>query len=463
MGKVACIGGGGVRTPLVIFGINESARELGADEVVLYDPDFERARIMAALGSAVVERDGGSLRVRAAEKLEEAVEGADFVLSSIRVGGIAARTADENAAVRHGYPGQETTGPAGMAMALRTVPVAVEQARAVERLAPKAWLINFTNPAGLITQAILQSAGVRAVGICDTPSELLHRIAIALGAEPAQVRCEYVGLNHLGWVRRIELRGEDVTDRVLRDDRMLEQLYPAAMFDPEMIRSLRLIPTEYLYFYYCRSRALANQKAHGGTRGASIARLNDALFARLAERMAQNDRRGALTAYMQYLNERSGTYMKLEATGVTGGETALDEAALGADPFRAANGYHRIALDVMKALRGTGARRLIVNVLNRGSIDGVADSDVVEVPCTIGNGMITPERCGALPSAVRGLVLAVKEYERTTIEAALTGSKMLARKAMLLYPAIGEWDPSAGLLNDLQCSCSLDEATASLI
>jgi 6-phospho-beta-glucosidase len=458
MGKVACIGGGGVRTPLVIFGINESARELGADEVVLYDPDVERARIMVALGNAVVERDGGSLRVRAAEKLEEAVEGADFVLSSIRVGGIAARTADENAAIMHGYPGQETTGPAGMAMALRTVPVAVEQARAVLRLAPKAWLINFTNPAGLITQAILHHAGVRAVGICDTPSELLHRIALALGAEPAQVRCEYVGLNHLGWVRRIELHGEDVTDRVLSDDGMLEQLYPAAMFEPEMIRSLRLIPTEYLYFYYCRSRALKNQRAHGGTRGADIARLNDALFARLAKLLAQNDRRGALAAYMQYLNERSATYMKLESTG----ETGLDEAALDEDPFRAANGYHRIALDVMKALRGAEPQRLIVNVLNRGSIDGVADDAVVEVPCAIGNGSIAPERCGALPSAVRGLVLAVKEYERATIEAAIAGSKTLARKAMLLYPAIGEWEPSAGLLEDLRYSCSQDE-TASLL
>lgn len=457
MGKVACIGGGGVRTPLVIFGINESAREVGIDEVVLYDPDIERARIMGALGNAVVERDGGSLRVRAAATLEEAVEGADFVLSSIRVGGITARTADENASIRHGYPGQETTGPAGMAMAMRTVPVAVEHARAVQRLAPNAWLINFTNPAGLITQAILHHAGVRAVGICDTPSELLHRIAMALGPEP-EVRCEYVGLNHLGWVRRIELRGENVTDRVLNDDRMLEQLYPAAMFDPEMIRSLRLIPTEYLYFYYCRSRALANQKANGSTRGAGIARLNDALFTRLAKLLAQNDQHGALTAYMQYLNERSATYMKLESTG----ETFVDEAALHEDPFRAANGYHRIALDVMKALRSTEPQRLIVNVLNCGSIDGVADDAVVEVPCAIGNGSITPERCGVLPAAVRGLVLAVKEYERATIEAAITGSKILARKAMLLYPAIGEWEPAAGLLNDLQCACSLDEATASL-
>jgi 6-phospho-beta-glucosidase len=458
MGKVVCIGGGGVRTPLVIFGINESARQLGADEVVLYDPDLERARIMVALGEAVVEREVGSLRVRAAASLEEAVEGADFVLNSIRVGGIAARTADEHAAVRHGYPGQETTGPAGVAMALRTVPVAVEQARTVRRLAPESWLINFTNPAGLITQAILQHAGVRAVGICDTPSELLHRIAVALHADTAHVRCEYIGLNHLGWVRKVELSGEDVTDRILGDDRLLAQLYPSPMFDTELIRSLRLIPTEYLYFYYCRTRALANQKVHGSTRGENIARLNDALFERLRRLIAQNDRRGALTTYTQYLNERSATYMQLESTG----ETALDKGALDDDPFRAANGYHRIALDVMKALRGAEPRRLIVNVLNRGSIACVGDDDVVEVPCAIGNGTITPERCGKLPGAVRGLVLAVKEYERTAIEAALTGSKQLARKAMLLYPAIGEWEPSEGLLRDLHCSCEQDEANAPL-
>ena len=214
MGKVAFIGGGGVRTPLVVFGINESARELGVNEIVLYDPDLERARMMVALGQAVVRREGGTLTVREATSLEGAVEGADFVLSSIRVGGITARTSDERTAIQHGYPGQETTGPAGMAMALRTVPIAVEQARIVHKFAPNAWLINFTNPAGLITQAVMQHTEARVVGICDTPTEMLHRIATAMQANHAEVRCEYVGLNHLGWVRRIELRGKDVPIKV---------------------------------------------------------------------------------------------------------------------------------------------------------------------------------------------------------------------------------------------------------
>ena len=449
MGKVAFIGGGGVRTPLVVFGLNESARELGVDEVVLYDPDLARARIMVALGQSVVRREGGTLIVREAASLEDAVEGADFVLSSIRVGGISARTNDERTAIQHGYPGQETTGPAGMAMALRTVPIAVEQARVVHRLAPKAWLINFTNPAGLITQAIMQHTDARVVGICDTPTEMLHRIASALTTDPAEVRCEYVGLNHLGWIRRIELRGKDVTDQVLADDKLLSQFYSAPMFDHELIRSLRLIPTEYLLFYYSRRRALANQLAHGSTRGEEIGRLNEALFGQLRELLATGNGESALAAYTKYLNVRSGSYMALESSNADLSSRAVE---LKEDPFRAASGYHRIALDVMKALRGDEYSRLIVNVQNHGAIDGVRADDVVEVPCSIGKNEIIPEPCGALPAEVRGLVLAVKEYERATIDAAMSGSNLMARKAMLLYPAIGEWEPSEGLLRDLNTS-----------
>jgi 6-phospho-beta-glucosidase len=446
MGKVAYIGGGGVRTPLVVFGINESARDLGADEMVLYDPDTDRARMMGALGRAVVKRDEGTLRVREAATLEEAVEGAAFVLSSIRVGGIAARTSDEQAAIAHGYPGQETTGPAGMAMALRTVPVAVEQARTVHRLAPQAWLINFTNPAGLITQAIQHHSDARVVGICDTPSEMLHRIAHALSAASSEVRCEYLGLNHLGWVRKIELRGSDVTEQVLADDGILDQLYPAPMFDHELIRGLKLIPTEYLYFYYSRRKALTNQQAHGCSRGVEIGRLNGGLFERLRGLLAEKDEDGALAAYMLYLNNRSGSYMQLESAGA---DAPNKQASYDEDPFRAVNGYHRIALDVMKALRSHEKRRVIVNVRNNGAIADIAGDDVVEVPCFIGRDSITPEPAGTLPAVVRGLVLAVKEYERATIDAAMTGSPLSARKAMLLNPAIGEWEPSEGLLRDL--------------
>lgn len=448
--KVAFIGGGGVRTPLVVFGINEAAEAAGVEELVLFDPDPERVRIMSELGRAIVAEEGGSLRVRQATSIEDAVEGAHFVMNSIRVGGIQARAHDERASIEHGYPGQETTGPGGVAMALRTVSVAIAQARVVERLAPEAWLINFTNPAGLITQAIRHNTGAKVVGICDTPTEMLHRIHTAVGATAGEVHCDYVGLNHLGWIRRISLRGEDVTARLLEDDSFLSQLYSVPLFDHAMIRALGLIPTEYLYFYYSRRRALENQRRQGSTRGAEVEQMNVKLIRSLQEQLASAHGGAAIRTYVDYLNARSGSYMKLEGSGGTalGAEQPMED-----DPFRAATGYHRIALDVMNALTGVKPGRIIVNITNGGAISEVEPADIVEVSSMITENSIVPEPCGSLPEAVRGLVLAVKAYERVAIQAAVEDSEVLARKAMLLYPAIGEWEPSKALLQSLMVHC----------
>ena len=443
--KVTLIGGGGVRTPLVIFGINESAAHLGVDELVLYDLDQDRARVMCQLGEALIAREGGTLKLRVAATLEDAISGAAFVLTAIRVGGIKARAIDERISIENGYPGQETTGPGGVAMGLRTTAVAIEYARVIERLSPNAWMINFTNPAGLITQAISHNTNVRVIGICDTPTELFHRIALALGASPEEVHCDYVGLNHLGWVRRVLLRGEDVTAKLLADDDALLSLYQARLFDFDLLRSLRLIPTEYLFFYYSRSRALANQRNAGATRGEEIAKLNEELFRQLATAIEDGRPIDALNTYVDYLNQRSGSYMQLEASG----GTAFDKShALKDDPFRVATGYHRIALDVMNALCSDEPRRVVINVRNHGAIPDVEYDDIVETPCAISKHAIVPENCGPLPEDVRGLVLGVKAYERAAIHAAVTGSKEYARKAMLLYPAIGEWEPSADLLHE---------------
>jgi 6-phospho-beta-glucosidase len=447
--KVALIGGGGVRTPLVIYGVNESSRHLGVDEMVLYDLDKERAELMCRLGSALIAREGGTLKLRVASTLEDAITGASFVLTAIRVGGIAARAIDERISIDNGYPGQETTGPGGVAMGLRTAAVAIEYGRMIARLSPDAWMINFTNPAGLITQAVSHHTGARVIGICDTPTELFHRIALALGAPPEDVHCDYIGLNHLGWIQRVLLRGVDVTATLLQDDKALRSLYQAPLFDFELLRSLRLIPTEYLFFYYSRSRALANQRAAGATRGEEIARLNEQLFQKLASHMAADGPAKALATYVDYLNQRSGSYMQLEASAGTAFDTSH---ALKDDPFRVATGYHRIALDVMNALCSDEPRRVVINVRNHGAILDVDREDIVEAPCAVSRYAITPEICGPLPEEVRGLVLAVKAYERAAIQAAVTGSAEFARKAMLLYPAIGEWEPSAGLLRDFSAN-----------
>ena len=444
--KIALIGGGGVRTPLLIFGVNEAAELLGCREMVLFDPDEKRLRIMAELGRAIVAREEGELRVREATSIEDAVEGADFVLNSVRVGGIVTRAADELTAIKHGYPGQETTGPAGAAMALRTIPVALEQARLVKQLSPNGWIVNFTNPAGLITQAIMSHTGARVVGICDTPTELFHRIAQALGASPDEVSCEYAGLNHLGWVRRIRLRGQDVTDRVLADDTLLSQLYSAPLFDFDMLRALRLIPTEYLFFYYSRRRALQNQRHQGSSRGAEVEQLNTALLETLSSRLACADREGAIAAYVAYLNRRSGSYMKLEAAA---GSALGTQEPYDGEPFRAASGYHRIALDVMTALTGARPATIVVNTRNAGAVPDLPADDVVETACRIAANSIVPQPVEPLPDAVLGLVQSIKAYERAAIEAAISDSPLSARKALLIHPAIGEWEPTEALVHDL--------------
>jgi len=444
--KVALIGGGGVRAPLVVYGVNEVAQALGAEEMVLWDPDATRLAIMVALGRAIVAEFGGDLRVRGAGSIEEAIEGSRFVLNSVRVGGIAGRAADEMAAIARGYPGQETTGPAGIAMALRTVPVAIEQARLVERLSPDAWLVNFTNPAGLITQAVSNHTRANIVGICDTPTELFHNIARALGLPNEDVICDYVGLNHLGWVRGVWHNGQDVFDRLLDDETLLRQLYLAPLFDVRMIRALRLIPTEYLFFYYERQRALANQRSQGASRGAEIERLNVALIDTLTSRLNAGDGQGAVQAYAAYLNQRSGSYMKLEAEG----GSAFDEGVeLDGDPFRVSSGYHRIAIDVMSALTGARPASIVVNTRNQGAIPGLPDGDIVEITSHIDRNTITPEATDPLPDAVLGMVQSVKAYERAVIDASLSGDWLAARKAMLIHPAVGEWSPSQHLLEGL--------------
>jgi 6-phospho-beta-glucosidase len=444
--KVTILGGGGIRTPLLIYALMQAQPLLGRVLVSLYDVDRERPMIMAALSGEAARQLRCDISILGSDNLAAAVTGADFIIHSIRVGGIAARARDERLAIEHGVAGQETTGVGGLAMALRTIPVVLEQARVIERHAPDAWFISFTNPAGLMTQALTAHTKLRVVGICDTPSEIFHRLAAALQAQPNEIRCDYFGLNHLGWVRRVLLRGRDVTARVLNDDAILRSLYSADLFDPTMIRALGMIPSEYLFFYYEQQRALANQRAAGASRGEEVAKLNADLFGQLQSAINAGQAPQALALYREYLRRRSGSYLKLEAEADSALRAGVEQAE---DPFDAATGYHRIALDVITALSGAEARRIVLNVSNHGAIAELADDDVVEVPCQVDWHGPQPLAAGRVPDQVRGLLQSVKEYERLTIRAAVERSKELARLALLTNPLIGQWRPASRLIDAL--------------
>jgi 6-phospho-beta-glucosidase len=441
--KVSVIGCG-LRTPLLIHGLVHSG--LPVSRLSLYDLEPDRAALMAALGRAIA--GGGRLAVSSEPDLAKALQDSSFVISSIRVGGMAARAADERLALECGFAGQETTGPAGFAMALRTVPVAIEQARLVEKLAPEAWLINFTNPAGLMTQAISTHTQARVVGICDTPAELFFRIALALEEPPEDVECDYLGLNHLGWVQTVNLRGENLTSRLLDNADLLNRLYTAPLFPPELIRSLRLIPTEYVFFYYRARNAVANQKLAGATRGEELMLLNGRVLAELESNVRKGDIPAALNAYRGYLNRRNASYMHLEGSG----ESALQQPDVDWNPFEGATGYHRIAVDAIAALTGSQPSRLVLNVPNQGAIADLADEDVIEVPCLVDKSGARPVKAQSLPAAVKGLTIAVKTYERLTIEAALappSSRRTMAIQALFSNPIVADWDAARDYVDRL--------------
>ncbi|MGI8743802.1 MAG: 6-phospho-beta-glucosidase [Bryobacteraceae bacterium] len=443
--KIALIGGGGARTPLLIHGLAQAQPVLDIGEVVLYDIDRPGAELMSVMGHEIVRANRAGFQIRTAHTVEDAIEGARFVLSSIRVGGIEARARDERLIMDHGLVGQETTGPGGLAMALRTVPLALAHAHIIERLAPGAWLINFTNPAGLITQALMTHSNVRVIGICDTPAELFHRIAWSLGLPFEDLEFIYSGLNHLGWVKHVLHKSEDITARLLENDDALLRLYAARLFEPEMIRTLGLIPSEYLFFYYVKSRAFLNQRAAGTSRGEEIRRMNTGLFEALRKAIGNGDPAAAVTVYKAYLNQRNSSYMRLEAHA----ESALDQGPQDWDPFEGATGYHRIAIDVMTALSAEIPRRVVVNVHNHGAIEDLHPFDVVEIPCMINRDGPEPIHTSALPESVQGLVLSVKAYEHLAIRAAIERSFDLARLALTVYPTVGEWSTSTEILRAL--------------
>ena len=426
--KIAIIGGGGVRTPLLVHGLTRS--DVPIEAISLFDLDGDRLALIAPLA----RRLSAGADVSIATSLRACLEGADFVFTSIRVGGIEGRARDEQTALTFGIAGQETVGPAGFAMALRTIPPMVEYARAVQAHAPDAWIINFTNPVGMVTEAIRAAAGARVIGICDTPTELFEEIAHALDVPSQECYFDYFGLNHLGWVREVYHRGRPVLDSLFEDDERLQAVYRVPLFDAAYLRELRLLPTEYVY-YYCRSsEALEHLRRADASRGLVIQRLNERLFRDVA---AGND---TVSVYEHYLAARNAGYMQIES-----GSPAPRQPA----PWAALTGYDKIALSVLRAIHDNSNAIIPLNVTNDGNIPCLQLTDVVEVPCVVNANGARAMHVGEVPRQVRDLLVQVKEYERRTVRAALSGSPADAQDALARNPLVGDAGLAGRLLEAL--------------
>jgi 6-phospho-beta-glucosidase len=406
--KIAVIGGGSTYTPELVSGLSRERERVEIGELVLHDVDPERREVVGGLAARMLAREGFEGRLDVTDDLDLALDGADVVLIQIRVGGQASRYRDETVPLACGCIGQETTGPGGFAKAMRTVPVVLEIAERARRLAASnAWIIDFTNPVGIVTRALLD-AGHRAVGLCNVAIGVQREIADILGVEPERIAVDQVGLNHLTWVRAARLDGRDVLPELLEDhaDRLADQ----ASLPVELLRELGAIPSYYLRYFYEHDNVLAEQ--------------HDAVPR--AERVAEIEREllelyrdPALDSKPALLEQRGGAY------------------------------YSEAATALVVALRADSGEIQVVDGRNGDTLAGLAPDDVVEVPARIGRDGPVPIAQDPLAPELLGLVQHVAAYERLTADAAVSRDPRTARMALLAHPLVGQWEASGELLDRL--------------
>ncbi len=444
--KLTIIGGGSVRTPRIIPALVRRAASLHLQEVWLMDIDSSKLALIGGLCQAWSEQLGAPFRVVLSTDARESLQGASHIITSIRPGFEQGRAVDERIAFKHGVLGQETTGAAGFAMAMRSLPAILEYCRLADQVAPGAWVYNFTNPAGLVAQGLHDAGIQRVIGICDSANGAQHATSRFLGVPLAQVRHEVYGLNHLSWTRSVRVaqepgdpNGEEVLPGLLADDQFIASTH-MAMFDPVVVRSLKMFLNEYLHYYYHRDEALAVLLAKPETRGEQVMRLTRDLLAQLQAVDAAHHPEEGLRIWQDIMGQRSATYMaharhnaprpKLEP--VEGDE----------------EGYASVALGCVEAI-ATGVSHFSgLNVPNQGAITGMEPDDVVEVSCTIDADGPHALPVGDVPEGPYLLMRDVKHYERLASQAILQRSRDLAIESLAAHPLIGSYPLAEALVTD---------------
>lgn len=416
--KIAVIGGGSSYTPELIDGFIRRAGELPVAEICLVDIPIgqDKVEIVAGLARRMLQRVKLKSKVTVSFDRKKALLGADFVVTQFRVGGLDARARDERFPLKYGVLGQETTGPGGFTKALRTIPVILDICQDMADICPDAWLINFTNPAGLITESVLRYTQIKCIGLCNVPIHMKMTIAKLLDAAADDVFIDFVGLNHLVWGRRVWLKGMDVTARVLammQDGAALTMKnIPDLKWDGDFLQALGMVPCPYHRYYYMTDALLAEEQAAAapggaGTRAEVVKTVEARLFElykdpQLAEKPAELEKRG-------------GAY------------------------------YSDAAVSLISAIYNDKREIHTVNTINRGTISGLPADCVIETNCVISKNGALPLTVGELPPELFGLVQHVKAYEMLAIEAGVHGDRSKALQALVNHPLV----PSVGVAKQL--------------
>ncbi|MEW9096044.1 MAG: 6-phospho-beta-glucosidase [Clostridiaceae bacterium] len=420
--KIAIIGGGSSYTPEIIEGFIKRYNELPVREIHLVDiPEgMWKLEIVGALAQRMVKKAGLNIKVVLTTDRRAAIKGADFVTTQFRVGGLQARARDERIPLKYDVLGQETTGPGGFAKAMRTIPVILDICKDIEELAPNAWLINFTNPAGLITEVVKKFTHVKVIGLCNVPIGMIKMISNILEVDSNRVKIDFVGLNHLVWGQRVYLDGENITREILNklsDGAALTMKnIPDLKWDKEFLNSLDMLPCPYHRYYYMTDQMVEEEKKSiekggEGTRAEKVQKVERELFELYKDVNLQEK--------PKELEKRGGAY------------------------------YSEAAVSLISAIYNDKKELHVVNVKNNGTIEGLPENAVIEVTCVVDKIGAHPIQIGKLSPKIYGLINVVKAYEELAVEAGVKGDYNLALQALAVHPLVPSVTVAKKLLNDI--------------
>lgn len=446
--KLTVLGGGGVRSAFLAKSLAYNAHRINLQEVVFVDTSEENLNIFGEIARYIFTAIRPDIDFRLTTDAVSALKNSHYVITTLRVGGDESRVRDERIALNHNTLGQETTGAGGFAMAMRSIPAILQYCRLIEEhAAPDVILFNFTNPSGLVTEAIIKSGFKRRVyGICDAPSELIRELPAILNCNEADLQVECYGLNHFSWFTHFTVQGEDVTDKLVSNPELYRKT-AMQYFSPALVQLCgKQLLNEYLYYYYYREVALKAIQDSPETRGEMIARINQDMRAALEPINVKENPEAAFAIWMEHYLRRENSYMQNESQQ----EKFNARAPLTLQQFMEApdtGGYAGVALDILEAVNSNTTKRIVVSLQNNGTLDFLRADDVIEISCDLSKTGLHPVTPLHVPDAQKNMISCVKEYERLAVAAIMQKDKSLAVRALMAHPLIGSWSLAEKLVN----------------
>ncbi|ROR31413.1 6-phospho-beta-glucosidase [Mobilisporobacter senegalensis] len=440
--KITVIGGGGVRSMFLAKSLAQNGKRLGITKIVFMDNNEKKLNIYGKMAKQVANRIDSSLNFSLTSDPIKAIEEADYIITTIRVGEDEMRIKDEKTALSHNLLGQETTGAAGFSFAMRSVPVLADYCELIKKHGKKdVKVFNFTNPAGVVSQTLRDMGYDFTYGICDAPSSLLHSFAKLYGVSQDEVTGECYGLNHLSFFKSIKLNGREIMPELLQDDRIYSET-DMRFFEKELVLHIGCILNEYLYYFYYREEAISNILAANVTRGEVIRDINIQMTNELSKMDVEGDFDNCLRVFEKWYDKRETAYMANE-TGVKSKKPAFKFDIYEKD----SGGYAGVALKYIEAELSNEPQDMILCVPNNGAIKGLKNTDVVEISCTITKDGYIPHKFEELEELPMELIRRVKVYERLASEAIRNRNIQQAIDCLMVHPLVNSYSLAKTLVN----------------